>query len=204
MTALNLPKGELLYVHRIRSALAQLDSHLNDMLVITRQGGDLAPARAEPFRLDETLKALVGSYVGAAQDRGCLIRLEIGERCGYVEGDSLRFHQVVNNLLNNAVKYTQEGEINLKVTRLDEQRVSITIQDTGIGIEASKIDAIWEPHVRNAADPYVRLTEGSGLGLAVVRLLVGMMGGEVRMSSERGKGTTVSLVLPLPGLPDAV
>lgn len=199
MEALNLPRAELSQVHRIRSASAQLDSHLSDLLVITKQVGSLAPARKQPFKLDLTLQAMVENYVGAAQDRGCLIRLEVGEGCEVVEGDALRVHQIVNNLVNNAVKYTREGEIQVKAVRLNKDEVQLSIHDTGIGIDKAKIAVIWEPHERVASEPYVALTEGSGLGLTVVRLLVEMLGGTVSMRSEPEKGTevTVRLVLPL-------
>lgn len=198
LNALNLPKAELSLVHRMRSASAQLDSHLNDLMVITKQGGGLAPARKGPFRLDLTMQALVENYVGAAGDRDCVVRLEIGPGCGAVEGDALRVHQIINNLVNNAVKYTREGEITVKAQRIDRDVVEIAVQDSGIGIPESKIATIWDPHVRVLTDPQVALAEGHGLGLTVVRLLVEMLGGQVSMVSRQGEGTTVTLRLTLP------
>lgn len=198
LNALNLPKAELSLVHRMRSASAQLDSHLNDLMVITKQGGGLAPARKGPFRLDLTMQALVENYVGAAGDRDCVVRLEIGPGCDAVEGDALRVHQIINNLVNNAVKYTREGEITVKAQRIDRDMVEIAVQDSGIGIPESKIATIWDPHVRVLTDPQVALAEGHGLGLTVVRLLVEMLGGQVSMVSRQGEGTTVTLRLTLP------
>lgn len=198
MNGLGLPKAELAPIHRTRSAVAQLDSHLADLLVVTKPGGELSAARKEPFRLDRALQSLVESYLGAARDSGCLLRLEIGEGCEWVEGDAVRLHQVVNNLVNNAVKYTKEGEILVRAQRLDEREVQLSVCDTGIGVEPSKIAAIWEPHVRLVSDPHVSLTEGSGLGLAVVRRLIDMLGGRITVESEVGKGTEVVVCLPLP------
>lgn len=198
LIAMNLPKIELALVHRMRSSSAQLESHLNDLMVITKHGGGLAPARKAPFRLDLTLQALVENYVGAAGDRDCVVRLEVGPGCGAVDGDALRVHQIVNNLVNNAVKYTREGEITVTAQRIDHDLVEITVQDTGIGIPESKLAAIWEPHVRVFTDPHVALAEGYGLGLTVVRLLVDMLGGQISMTSRKGEGTNVILRLKLP------
>ena len=198
LNALGLPKAELTQVHRMRSAAAQLDSHLSDLLVITKRQGELAPARRQPFRLDLALQSLAENYVGAARDRGCVIRLDVGSGCEAVEGDALRVHQVLNNLLNNAVKYTREGDIVVAAARLDQTLVQLTVRDTGIGIDQARIATIWEPHVRMAHDPHVALAEGHGLGLAVVRLLVGMLEGTVSITSEPGHGTEVALRLPLP------
>lgn len=198
MGALNLPKAELIQVQRMRSASTLVYSHLNDLLVVTRQGGGLTPPRRQPFRLDQTLQALVENYVGAARDRGCLVRLELGPGCEEVEGDALRVHQIVNNLVNNAVKYTREGEICVKALRVAESSVEISVQDTGIGIDKAKVASIWEPHVRLVSDPQVELSEGCGLGLTVVRLLVDMLAGTISLRSERNKGTTVTVRLPLP------
>lgn len=198
MGALNLPKAELIQVQRMRSASTLVYSHLNDLLVVTRQGGGLTPPRRQPFRLDQTLQALVENYVGAARDRGCLVRLELGPGCEEVEGDALRVHQIVNNLVNNAVKYTREGEICVTALRVAESSVEISVQDTGIGIDEAKVASIWEPHVRLVSDPQVELSEGCGLGLTVVRLLVDMLAGTISLRSERNKGTTVTVRLPLP------
>jgi signal transduction histidine kinase len=198
MTALGLPKVEFALVHRLRSASAQLESHLNDLMVITKQGGGLAPARCEPFRLDLMLQALAENYVGAARDRDCVVRLEIGPDCDEVDGDALRVHQIVNNLVNNAVKYTREGEITVQARRINADDVEIVIRDSGIGIPESKIAAIWEPHVRVTTDPQVALAEGYGLGLTVVRLLIDMLEGHIAIISRQGEGTEVTLRLRLP------
>jgi signal transduction histidine kinase len=124
--------------------------------------------------------------------------LDIDPGCATVEGDALRVHQIVNNLVNNAVKYTHEGEITLTARRIDQDVVEIVIQDSGIGIPESKIAAIWAPHVRVLTDPQVALAEGYGLGLTVVRLLVDMLGGQISICSQQGKGTNVTLRLTLP------
>lgn len=110
----------------------------------------------------------------------------------------MRVHQIINNLVNNAVKYTREGEITVKAQRIDRDVVEIAVQDSGIGIPESKIATIWDPHVRVLTDPQVALAEGHGLGLTVVRLLVEMLGGQVSMVSRQGEGTTVTLRLTLP------
>ena len=193
---LNLPASELQNILRIRSSSAQLNSHLADLIVITKQAVGLAPAKEEPFRLDWLLMGLVENYRGAAQDRSTHIVLDIPEACQAVVGDSMRVQQIMNNLLNNAVKYTKKGQIDIAVRKV-ASGVELIVQDTGIGIDETKVPEIWEPYVRLSSDPSVALAEGSGLGLTVVRLLVDMLKGELRLESQPGEGTRISLSLPL-------
>jgi signal transduction histidine kinase len=109
-------------------------------------------------------------------------------------------HQILSNLIGNAVKYTNSGVVLVKVSRHPKDGKHGTyfvVEDSGIGIDADQIERIWEPYVRITNDPNVALNEGSGLGLSVVRLLVEMLGGKITVESTPGKGTIFTVWMPL-------
>jgi PAS domain S-box-containing protein len=109
-----------------------------------------------------------------------------------VNGDPLRFRQVITNLLGNAPKFTEAGEIELALNVEDEKPESVklhaTIRDTGIGIPADKLDAIFEPF-QQADGSTTRKYGGTGLGLSICKQISNMMGGDVWVESEIGKGS---------------
>ncbi len=194
----NLPKNEYRNLGRIRFSAAQLDSYLSDLLIMTRQGTGQIALEASQIDLHALLKDILHSYDAAAADRGNSLDAQIAEDCRHVLGDKVRVHQVLNNLLSNAVKYTRDGEISINVSRPDGgDLVEFEVKDTGIGIAEHKLAEIWRPYIRIQRGD-VRPEGGSGLGLAVVRVLIAILGGEVAVASELGKGSTFTVRLPLP------
>ena len=111
-----------------------------------------------------------------------------------VRADAEKLRQILVNLLSNAVKFTDSGVIQLQCEVEDEQ-VAVRIQDTGIGIPAEKLEAVFEPFVQVRAD-LARTAEGTGLGLAISRDLARGMGGELVLESVLGEGSTFTLRLP--------
>ena len=112
-----------------------------------------------------------------------------------LKGDDLRVKQILNNLLSNAVKYTREGEIKLTVRseklgiRNEQTAVSFTVRDTGIGIRAEDIEKLFHSYTRLDTGMN-RKTEGTGLGLVIAKKLAEMMGGDITVESEYGKGSS--------------
>jgi CheY-like chemotaxis protein/HPt (histidine-containing phosphotransfer) domain-containing protein/anti-sigma regulatory factor (Ser/Thr protein kinase) len=117
-----------------------------------------------------------------------------------LRGDALRLRQILLNLLNNAIKFTERGEIRVRVEVLDDapdtQRVRLTVSDTGIGISAEQQKRLFQPF-QQAESSTTRRFGGSGLGLAICRRLAEMMGGTLTLHSEPGTGTRVSLTVAL-------
>ena len=100
------------------------------------------------------------------------------------------------NLLSNAIKFTPQGKISVQMKdRSEIERIEIDIQDTGIGIRSEDLPKIFDRFHQVDGTP-TREYEGSGLGLAIVKQLIDMLGGEIRVSSEFGKGSTFTIVLP--------
>ena len=123
---------------------------------------------------------------------------EINQLPKYILGDKARIRQIILNVLNNAVKFTQEGEVKLSINSIMKNDntvdLSITIQDTGVGIDQAKLDRIYESFIQEQIDDK-RKFGGFGLGLCIVKALVELYQGKIDISSEQGKGTKVQIHL---------
>ncbi len=114
-------------------------------------------------------------------------------------GDPVRLTQVLSNLVNNALKFTERGHvlIALDMTANDKRRIRLRVRDTGIGIPADKLEAVFEPFVQLVRGSGAG-QEGSGLGLSISRELARAMGGDLTAESALGAGSTFTLTLPRP------
>jgi signal transduction histidine kinase len=112
-----------------------------------------------------------------------------------VIGDRHRLQQILVNLVGNAIKFTPEGGTIRVGALADGDSVLIAITDTGMGIPADRLQAIFEPFVQ-VEDSLTRTASGAGLGLAISRDLARAMGGDMKVESELGKGSTFSVILP--------
>jgi len=111
-------------------------------------------------------------------------------------GDPQRLNQVLVNLVNNAVKFTDEGQVDVRLYRADEARWALEIKDTGIGIPEEVQNAIFEPF-RQVDMDVTRRPGGIGLGLSIVKRIVNLMQGEIQVKSQVGKGSTFTVLLPI-------
>ncbi len=116
-------------------------------------------------------------------------------------GDATRIRQVLINLVSNAVKFTERGEVTVQVTAAGPSRLRISVTDTGIGIPPDRIEWLFEPFTQLAAGAGQGVG-GSGLGLAISRQLMELMGGTIGATSEPGRGTTFEVIVPLPAADD--
>ena len=117
---------------------------------------------------------------------------------GILTGDEIRIRQCVMNLLTNAVKYTEAGEVNLKVSYedIDDRHIdlSFTVEDTGIGMKVEDMAKLFSPYER-IEEERNRSIEGTGLGMSITRQLLELMGSELEVRSEYGKGSVFSFTL---------
>lgn len=116
----------------------------------------------------------------------------------YVQGDELRIKQIIINVLSNAVKYTKSGTVKLEI-EYPNKRLWCKVADTGVGIPKDRIESVFEPFSRIKEN--VSMAAGSGFGMYVVKGLVDLLDGSIRITSEEGKGTDVTLIIPLTELP---
>ena len=108
--------------------------------------------------------------------------------------DPTRVRQVLSNLLGNAIKFTRDGRVSLIVAE-DPGGIEVTVEDTGIGIPADKLESIFEPFMQ-VDSAFTRRYEGTGLGLAICRRLCALMGGSLTVRSTLGRGSAFTLRLP--------
>jgi PAS domain S-box-containing protein len=179
---------------RIRQNQRTLLRLIEDILQFAKLESGRLELTLEDVRLDEVLFTLE-SYVAPT-----LGKKQIDYRfepCGpdmIVRADRYKVEQIMLNLLSNAVKFTEAGRIDVRCARRGGE-VHIDVQDTGRGISADMLDAVFEPFVQGSRD-LSRTAEGTGLGLAISQRLARDMGGDVVVQSEPGKGSTFTLILP--------
>ena len=158
----------------------------------------------ETFDLVQIIDGLTGVAAALAQDKEIAFRFDLApDLPPRLMGDAYRLEQVLNNLLTNAIKFTAQGEITLRVQKISEGAKSVrllfALSDTGVGISSDKLGAIFEPFVQ-AESAITRTHGGTGLGLAISRRLVELMGGTIEVESAPGQGSrfafTVDFQLP--------
>ncbi len=183
----------------IRSSGDHLVNVINDVLDFARLEAHGLPVQAQPFNLHAMLSEVAETASVTACEKGLVLELQVDlPRHVDTLGDPVRIRQVLNNLLGNAIKFTQEGFVHLHVARdAASGLVSFGVQDTGIGIPASEQAQIFQAF-HQAEGTYQRRFGGTGLGLTISRELALAMGGELSCVSESGQGSLFTLALPLP------
>lgn len=177
--------------------VAQMNRLLDDLLDISRIGRGKLRLQKSPLDLVELLTGIIEDERARAEQRGLELRSQMPERPIWVEGDRARLVQVIDNLVTNALKFTEPpGRVDV-VLEAREARATIRVRDTGVGIDPAHLPHIFEPF-RQLDRSLDRAAGGLGLGLAVVHGLVEMHGGTVTARSEGpGRGSEFSVTLPL-------
>lgn len=167
---------------------------INDVLDISKiEAGQLTVA-AEPVEVRPLLEKAVRTVKPLAEAKHLALELEIDPEAGMVIADSRRAGQVLLNLLSNAIKFTDTGSVRVRCT--DEgAMIRISVTDTGIGIQKEYLDRLFAPFTQIETG-LARKYEGTGLGLSISKRLVTLMGGEITVESEPGRGSTFSFTLP--------
>jgi len=187
------------YLGKMETSGALLLSHVNDVLDIARYEDGKPVVRYRPTKLREVIESAVESQRGAAEERGnTLTLIWSGPSRGWVSTDPGRLQQIILNLLSNAVKFTDDGSIIVDVRcRPDSNDIELRIKDDGIGICATDIDRIFEDFFTHD-DSFARKTEGTGLGLGIVRRITEALSGTITAESQLGVGSTFAVRLPMP------
>lgn len=169
---------------------------VNDILDLAKIEAGHMTLESMPMDLPRLLEEVASLHRAAAQQKGLELHLETapGLPQQFI-GDPTRLRQVINNLLNNAVKFTSSGSVSLSA-RVEEERLVFQVRDTGPGIPAEAQAIIFEKF-RQASSFVTREHGGSGLGLALVRELLTLMGGDITLESVQGQGASFEFWLPL-------
>ncbi|MBO9539784.1 response regulator [bacterium] len=186
------------YVAVFRRAGDNLLTVINDILDLSKvEAGQLELDRTV-FELGEVIDRAIDLGAVRARAKGINLRAEVEAGVPpYVLGDPHRLGQVIHNLIGNALKFTQQGEVVLRVAPGPGGQLSFAVSDTGIGIPEHKRELIFEKF-QQADSSTTRRYGGTGLGLSIVRRLVHLMGGEIGVESRVGKGSTFHFTVQLP------
>jgi PAS domain S-box-containing protein len=196
-TELTLKQKE--YLNAIKLSGNALIVLINDILDLAKVDSGKMAFEKIPFKMTSSLSAMLHLFDAKVQEKNLLLLKEYDDKIPEVLlGDPVRLHQIILNLMSNAVKFTSTGSIKLGVNLIDEDRekvkIEFSITDTGIGIAEDELKNIFD-NFQQASSSTSRLFGGTGLGLAIVKQLVESQGGTISVSSAVGEGATFSFVL---------
>ena len=178
-----------------RDSARHLLALINDVLDISKiEAGQLEIRRA-PFDMRSAIEGAMKLVLPQAQKKGIALAAAISSNVGEIVSDERRVEQILINLLNNAVKFTERGEVKLEC-RVRDGFIETSVHDTGIGIRAEDVAKLFAPF-RQIETGLNRRHEGTGLGLSICKNLVEMLGGEIHVESEWGRGSVFTFTLPL-------
>ena len=170
---------------------------VNEILDFSKiEAGELS-IHLEPVNILKELDTVMTPMQTVAESKDLHLSIVLpGQFPKLVELDSLRFRQIVNNILSNAIKFTETGTISLLLEKIEHDQFLLRVSDTGIGMTVEQIDHVFSDFVQ-ADSSISRKFGGTGLGLAITQKLVILMGGEINVNSKPGVGSTFEIKLPL-------
>ncbi|MDR5828457.1 ATP-binding protein [Caballeronia sp. LP006] len=181
-------------IQRLEAGARHLEAQMRDLTDYARLGAGKLELRMAVFDPAELLDSIVDANTPAANAKGLALRGGFEGARGPLESDPHRVRQIVTNLVTNAVKYTEAGSIDVHFVRADK-RLDISVVDTGPGISREQLPLIFQEFTQLDSSS-TRRFDGAGMGLAVVRGLVNLLGGTIEVSSEVGQGAAFRVSLP--------
>ena len=187
------------YLNAIKLSGDSLIVLINDILDLAKVDAGKMIFEKIPFKLGSSISAMLHLFESKILEKNLVLIKEYDERIPKVMiGDPLRLHQIILNLVSNAVKFTSQGSIKVSVNMLSEEekivKIRFAVADTGIGIAEEKISSIFE-NFQQASSHTSRLYGGTGLGLAIVKQLVEPQGGSLSVTSKLNEGSEFSFIL---------
>ncbi|MBA4800341.1 MAG: response regulator [Euryhalocaulis sp.] len=172
---------------------------LNDVLDLAKVDAGKVSVEKSPTNIIDVAETLMTLWSPKSEEKGLDLRFEyeVCEGCEVVESDPIRLRQVVGNLISNAIKFTDKGEVVLRLEARQEDGLVIccfSVSDTGCGIEAEAINQLFQPFSQ-VDDSITRRHEGAGLGLVISRKLAELLGGDVTAESAPGQGSIFTLAI---------
>jgi two-component system sensor histidine kinase/response regulator len=200
------------YLKIIQSSAYSLLGIINDILDFSKIEAGKYELKERTFRLNEVFDQVMEVFVGKASEKGIELLVDIGaETPKVIKGDPLRLQQILTNLISNAIKFTDSGGVILVTVQEapkssdaapgDEVVLAFSVKDTGTGIASEYLDLLFDPFSQ-ADTSSTRKYEGTGLGLSICKQLVTMMGGDIGVETELGRGSTFFFTVRLRQPPD--
>jgi adenylate cyclase len=185
----------------VNAAGTHLLGLINEVLDLSKIEAGKLELNPEPVQLARLIEEVIGTAGQLAERNKNRLVVDCGEHVGPLTADPMRLKQILLNLLSNSCKFTTEGEVTLKVRKVADGRdwIELAVADTGIGMTAEQQAKLFQEFTQ-ADSLTARRYGGTGLGLALSRKLARMMGGDVTVTSEAGKGSVFTVRLP--GSPD--
>jgi signal transduction histidine kinase/CheY-like chemotaxis protein len=181
----------------VRASGQSLLAIVNDVLDEAKLAAGALELAREPFDVQETVASVVRLFEASAQQRAIALELALApDAPKWLAGDEPRLRQVLSNLVGNAVKFTERGRVEVRLERDEDGSTVVAVRDTGVGIDPTRVGAIFDPFIQADAST-TRRFGGTGLGLSIAKRLTEAMGGRIDVESELGVGSTFRVTVPL-------
>lgn len=200
--AANLNDKQKRYVTNIQTSGKNLLALINDVLDLAKIESGKMELHPVEFSMGDLIERQIGTMVPLAERRNIALSWNVEPDVPLLFQDAGKLQQVLNNLLSNAIKFTPEGgRVRVKAEARENGRCALIVEDNGIGIPLDEQERIFEKFRQGRGQPgqkdaLTRSYEGTGLGLSIVKELSRLLGGEVQLQSEFGKGSTFTVILP--------
>jgi len=203
--AQNLNERQKRFVENIQSSGQDLMSRINDILDLAKIEAGKMGLQLSEFSIEEFVARHVGEMMPLAQKKNIDLSHQVDPQLHTVYQDSKKVRQIIFNLLSNAIKFTPEGgrvRVSVRTNQKQADLLDIVVADTGIGIPLEEQDSIFEKFrqgklMPGQKDHMKREFEGTGLGLSIIKELAHLLGGDVKLESEFGRGSTFTVKLPI-------
>jgi PAS domain S-box-containing protein len=182
-------------LHRIQVSSQHLLALINDILDLAKIEAGKMPVHLERLSLNDLLHDVAAQMEPMIRRRGLEFNVQLPAEPVFMETDRTKVRQIVLNLLSNAVKFTARGSVSISV-RSDGTEVRIAVSDTGIGIRPQDLEVIFE-EFRQVDQSRTREYGGTGLGLSITRKLIALLGGDIAVASQVGRGSSFTVTLPV-------
>ncbi|TGN17108.1 ATP-binding protein [Leptospira idonii] len=197
----NLDQSQITYLEVLKNSGKALFNIINDILDFSRIEAGKLEVENHPYNLHALVQETVSLFLLRAQKKGIQLEWSIASDISKsVFGDLTRIQQILINLIGNAFKFTEKGKISVRITKTPiekskKENILFEIEDTGIGIPKQKLESIFESFTQ-VDNSTTRKYGGTGLGLSITRKLIHLMGGEIYLKSEEGKGSLFYFEIP--------
>ncbi|WP_111933586.1 hybrid sensor histidine kinase/response regulator [Paraburkholderia bryophila] len=182
-------------IQRLETAGRHLEAQMKDLTDYARLGAGKLELRHEHFEPRDLLASIIDEHAMAAEARGLRLESEVSGMSGLVDSDPHRIRQIVNNLVTNAIRYTESGTVRVQLKRRPAVLIFV-VSDTGPGVPHAQIPLIFQEFTQLDGSR-TRRFEGAGMGLTIVQGLVKLFGGTVDVASTVGEGTTFTVTIPV-------